>query len=133
MENVRKKYKRKYFDPVVAIRINLDTPGLIYEKWGGGQVGKQGDWLIQKGKEVYTIDSESFSKTYKKVSQGLYIKKAPVWSYRAAREGKIKTKEGHSQYKKGDWIVSNDSHFVDQYPLSDKKFRSLYEVRQRYK
>lgn len=128
MESVPKKYKRKSPRPVVAIRINLDTPGLLYQKWGGEQLGKQGDWLVQNGKEVYTIDSESFSKTYKRVSQGLYIKKAPVWAYRAARAGKIQTKEGYSQYKKGDWIVANDSHFVDQYPLSDRKFRSLYEV-----
>src|SRR5262245_40824016 len=64
--------------PVVAVQLDLDTPGFIYKKWGGEQKCKRGDWLIDNAGEIYTVDQETFRKTYRKVQTGLYKKVSPV-------------------------------------------------------
>jgi hypothetical protein len=44
----RLKYRRKSGQFVVAVRLDLDTNGLSYHKWGGRQRAKRGDWLVGK-------------------------------------------------------------------------------------
>lgn len=126
--NIVRKYQGK--NPVIAsaVKIDLETEGLSYTKWGGPQYGKQGDWLVCKLGDTYTIDVDSFDATYKKVGVGQYVKVAPVWAYEAMENGSVSTKEGDSQYSKGSYIVSNDPNFNDAYPIGGEKFLRMYEV-----
>lgn len=124
------KYRKKNTDTVVAIQIKLKISdgGINYEKWGGTQWAKQDDWIVNNNGEVYTIDQESFAKTYERVSKGLYVKTATVWAEQADSDGQIKTKEGLSDYKAGDMLVYNGPDRTDGYCMGMDKFRSMYEL-----
>lgn len=124
-----KEYRRRPTATVVAIQMNLQMTGLLYEKWGGLQVGKPGDWLVQNGVEVYTVDKDSFAKTYTTAGPvGHFAKTGAVWAMEADTDGKIKTKEGYSDYKHGDMLVWNDPYKSDGYCMSQEKFFELYET-----
>jgi len=121
------RYRRRPSQFITAVRLKLDTNGLRYRKWGGVQVAKRGDWLVDAGGEVYTVDARSFRSTYKKVSPGVYLKKVPVWARIAASAGSIATKEGATRYRRGDYLVFNDRRGRDGYAIPRAKFRKLYE------
>ena len=74
------------------------------------------------------IDRETFEGTYRMVSPGVYEKGTPVWAEEADKPGTIRTKEGSTDYKAGDYLVSNDRQGKDSYAVSRKKFHSLYEL-----
>jgi len=111
---------------VIAVQINLDTEGLDYNKWGGPQHAKQGDWLINNDGECYTIDNESFQLTYKNIGKGLYVKTGNIWAAKACADGFIETKEGRSYFKEGDMILYNNSDRTDGYCMSAEKFEKMY-------
>jgi hypothetical protein len=123
-----RRYVRRPDSPVVAIRLDLETDGLVYRKWGDEQRAKRGDWLVDNGGEVYSVDAESFARTYKRVGDGpgLYIKSTPVWATKAESAGSVLTKEGRSHYQAGDYVVSNSSDGSDQYAIAAAKFETLY-------
>jgi hypothetical protein len=123
----RRKYRRKPDQSVIAVKIDLDTPGLEYRKWGGVQRAKPGDWLVDNDGDIYTVDAEVFTETYKRVSPGNYVKITPVWAEVAAGAGAIKTKEGESHYEAGDYIVYNKENGDDGYCMSEAKFNAMYE------
>jgi len=58
---------------VVAVQIALKDVEFTYDKWGGRQTGKAGDWLVDNAGDVYTVDAESFARTYQKVGDGLSL------------------------------------------------------------
>ncbi|MCU7856784.1 MAG: hypothetical protein KZQ79_14025, partial [Candidatus Thiodiazotropha sp. (ex Lucinoma borealis)] len=72
----RKQYKKRAASSVSAIKLDLETEGFTYRKWGGLQTCKRGDWLVNNEGDVYTVDAETFMNTYTEVSAGLYIKTA---------------------------------------------------------
>ncbi|MDD9945092.1 MAG: hypothetical protein OXU20_28885 [Myxococcales bacterium] len=123
----RKKYRRKPGTTVVAVQLALETEGFTFEKWGGRQHCKQGDWIVDSDGEVHTVDAEVFNKTYQQVSRGVYEKVGTVWAERAEAKGAIPTKEGASAYEPGDMLVFNDAEGTDGYAVSASKFASLYE------
>ena len=123
----RLKYCKKPNQAVLAIRLDLETPGLSYRKWGGPQHAKAGDWLVKNGNEVYTVDARTFARTYRKQAEGFYNKKAPVWAESARSAGTVKTKEGQTRYARGDFIVSNYRDGRDSYAVTAKKFRQMYQ------
>jgi hypothetical protein len=104
----------------------LDTDGFVYRKWGGEQRGKPGDWIVDNGGDVYTIDAEVFARTYRQTATGAYVKITPVWAERAAHAGRLVTKEGSTQYEPGDYLVSNSSDGSDEYAIDAAKFENLY-------
>ena len=117
-------------EPVTAIQIKLETNGLVYNKWGGEQIGKQNDWLVESSTgSVYTIDDESFKKTYKMESAGRYVKFASIWVTIADHDGKVKTKEGYSEYKKGEYLVANcengDDPYTPPYDVIQNNYKKL--------
>jgi hypothetical protein len=122
----RRRYLRRPDRPVTAVRLPLDSEGLVYQTWGGEQRAKPGDWIIDNDGDVYTVDADSFGRTYRKVATGAYVKTAPVWAVRAATAGAVKTKEGSTQYRPGDYLVSNSSDGSDQYAMTSEKFEDLY-------
>ncbi len=121
------KFKRKSLTTVTAVRLDLDTEGFVYRKWGGSQRCKGGDWIVNSSGETYTVDAESFALTYRQLSPGVYVKDAPVWAERAEVAGEIPTKEGRSAYQAGDILVFNDAERRDGYAMSAERFALLYE------
>lgn len=123
----RLRYRKKANQAVTAIRLDLDTPGLRYRKWGGEQRAKRGDWLVENDGEVYTVDSKSFARTYRRVDPGRYVKKTFIWAEVATKPGVVKTKEGGTRYKRGDYIVHNDRRGGDSYAIAARRFNATYE------
>ena len=126
--SMRRKYTKRAGALVVAIPLDLDTDGFIYRKWGGEQKCKAGDWLVNNGGDIYTVDREVFARTYRAESPGLYRKTAPVWAEVADRDGAICTKEGVTHYRAGDYLVFNDEQGRDGYAVSAASFEEMYEA-----
>lgn len=124
----RQRFRRRPDQAVVAVQLKLETEGLRYRKWGHEQFAKPGDWLVDNGGEVYTVDADSFARTYREVARGAYVKCTPVWAARAETAGLVSTKEGATAYAAGDWIVSNREDGSDAYAIGAAKFESLYEA-----
>ena len=122
----RRRYVRRPDRPVAAVRLALDTTGLVYRKWGGRQHAKKGDWLVDNDGDVYTVNARSFARTYRKTAVGAYVKKTPVWAARATTAGRVQTKEGLTRYRAGDYLVSNNRTGSDEYAIAAKKFKDLY-------
>lgn len=120
------KYIRKENTPIVAVQVNLDTYGFTYNKWGGIQHCKKGDWIVLNKDDTYTIDQESFAKTYTQISLGLYEKSNCVWAMESDSAGVISTKEGLTDYFPGDYLVSNNEDGSDCYAMKAKTFHRLY-------
>jgi len=114
--------------PVVAVQINLDTPGFTYRKWGGDQKCKSGDWLVKNGDDTYTVDQQTFQRTYQNVQPGLYKKITPVWAEVAESDGAIPTKEGVTHYKAGHYLVFNNEDGTDGYAMSPETFKEKYKI-----
>jgi hypothetical protein len=112
---------------VVAVQLDLDTRGFTYSKWGGEQACKPGDWIVNNGGDVYTVDRDTFARTYRAESPGLYRKVAPVWAEVAGHDGSIKTKEGVTHFKAGDYLVFNDEKGEDGYAVTAPSFEAMYE------
>ncbi len=121
-------YKKKSTAFVIAVKVDLDTDGFTYNKWGSLQACKSGDWLVYNQGDTYTIDQETFSNTYEQISSGLYVKTNIVWAEVAEDSGVIKTKEGETHYKSGDYLVYNHEDRKDGYAVSSATFKSLYEL-----
>ena len=123
-----KRYKKRGGTVVTAVQINLglvDTI-LVYQKWGSVQVAKEGDWLVDNGDDVYTIDQDSFKETYAAVDDapGRYVKVGFVRAVRATASGWIETKEGRTRYEAGDMLVFNRSG--DGYAIRFENFERMY-------
>ena len=127
MENLR-RYKKKPDQFVVALQLNLDTEGFVYRKWGAEQRCKQGDWIVNNGGDIYSIDAEVFAKTYRKTGEGTYVKTTPIWAKVATQPGSVITIEGESHYQSGDYLVYNNEDGTDAYCISASKFESMYEL-----
>jgi hypothetical protein len=124
----RRRYRKKANQFVVAIQLNLETEGFIYKKWGADQRCKTGDWIVDNGGDVYSVDKEVFEKTYRKLKPGIYVKTTPIWAEKAKQAGSVATKEGESHYIAGDYLVSNNEDGTDAYCISADKFESMYEL-----
>ncbi len=68
----RRKYLKRQGQHVVAVQLDLEMDGFTYQKWGGTQTCKAGDWLVNNDGDVYTIDRDTFARTYQAMSPGMY-------------------------------------------------------------
>jgi hypothetical protein len=123
---IRRRYKRRPNQPNAAVRLALDTDGLVYRKWGAEQHAKAGDWIVDNDGEVHTVDADVFARTYRQIGIGAYVKTSPVWAAPARAAGRVDTKEGVTTYKAGDYLVSNNSDGSDAYAIEAAKFEKLY-------
>ena len=125
---MRKLYKKrpKYF--VTAVQLDLDFEGFEYQKWGGKQKCKAGDWLINNGGDIYTVDKRYFTDNYQLISPGVYNKVEEIWAEVAVENGSIKTLEGSTDYKADDYLVFDQKEGGDGYAIKKQIFESMYEV-----
>ena len=120
------KYHRRSHTTVIAVQLALETDGFTYRKWGATQACKPGDWIVDNGRDVYTVDRDTFDKTYERVGRGEFRKKT-VWARVAISAGSIRTKEGETHYEAGDYLVFNDPEGQDGYAIGRAEFERLYE------
>jgi hypothetical protein len=123
----RRRYRKKASQFVVAIKLDIDTTGFTYQKWGAEQKCSAGDWLVNNNGDIYTVDAGVFAETYRGVAPGIYVKTTPIWAERATEPGSVMTKEGRSHYTTGDYLVSNKEDGTDAYCINAEKFESMYE------
>ena len=123
----RKPYRRRPETAVTAVRLDLDTDGITYRKWGAVQRSKPGDWLVDNDGDVYTVDADVFARTYREIAPGRFEKQGLVWAERADSPGAIATKEGSTEYAAGDMLVFNDEAGEDGWAMSAERFARLYE------
>jgi hypothetical protein len=122
------RYKKKEGVLITAVRLDLETAGFTYEKWGGTQTCKAGDWVVDNNGNTYTIDADVFKRTYRHVGNGQYQKSVIIFAEQASHPGTIKTKEGTTDYKKGDYLVYNNHGRQDGYAMSEEDFYRMYEA-----
>jgi len=127
MHEQRRKYIKRKTQIVTAVQLDLETDGFTYRKWGGAQQCKRGDWLVNNNGDVYTVDRESFQRTYEATGPGAYVKTAPVWAEEASAAGEVRTKEGATHYEKGDYLVYNQADGGDAYAVKRGEFERMYE------
>ena len=106
----RLKYVKRPSQTVAAVQLDLDTKGFTYRKWGSLQRCKARDWIVDNEGDVYTVDRLSFGRTYRQVRPGAYVKITPVWAEKADEAGRVKTKEGSTGYRRGDYLVFNEKN-----------------------
>lgn len=122
----RRRYIKRPDQTVVAVQLALDTEGFTYRKWGGVQTCKAGDWIVNNGGDTYTVDQETFARTYRQTGPGTYVKAAPVWAEVATEAGAVQTKEGVTRYQPGDYLVFNQEDGGDPYAVTAERFESMY-------
>ncbi|MBT8363353.1 MAG: hypothetical protein KJP23_01520 [Deltaproteobacteria bacterium] len=125
---IRRRYRKRSDQFVVAVQLLLDTTGFTYRKWGAEQQCKQGDWIVDNDGNIYSVDAEVFAKTYRKSGDGIYVKTTPIWAEVATQPGSVVTKEGESHYQSGDYLLYNNEDGTDAYRLSAAKFELMYEL-----
>ena len=125
---MRQRYRKKVDSFIIAVQLNLETEGFTYHKWGAQQQCKKDDWLVNSAGETYTVDAETFAKSYRMTTPGIYTKSTPVWAEKATHDGSVFTKEGESHYRSGDYIVSNDDEGSDRYCMPAARFEAIYEL-----
>ena len=123
----RRTYVKREAQTVIAVQLDLDTKGFTYEKWGGTQTCKPGDWIVSNAGDTYTVDRESFASTYRAAGHGEYVKIAPVYAEVAANAGDVTTKEGTTHYAAGDYLVYNEPDGGDPYAVSKENFERMYQ------
>lgn len=123
----RRQYVKRATQFVIAVQLDLDTSGFTYKKWGDTQTCKRGDWIVNNDGDTYTIDGESFTRTYRSEGAGRYVKTTPVWAEATSAAGSVPTKEGATHYEAGDYIVSNEEQGADSYAVSKADFERMYE------
>ena len=128
--NTRQAYVKRSSEFVVAVRVDLETEGFTYQKWGSRQRCKPGDWLVNNDGDTYTVDGESFLRSYQPTGPGTYRKTTPVWAEMAATAGEVRTREGTTHHEAGDYLVYNEPDGRDGYAVSKATFERMYEADQ---
>lgn len=126
--SARKLYKKRpqYF--VTAVQLDLDFKGFSFRKWGNEQKCSAGDWLVNNGGDIYTVEKEYFQQHYQEISPGKFEKLGPVWAEAATESGNIDTIEGKTAYQTGDYLVYDRPEGGDAYAIKKQKFEQFYEL-----
>jgi hypothetical protein len=124
---MRRQYRRKRDQFVLAVQLALEMDGFSYRKWGAEQRCTAGDWLVDNDGDVYTVAEKEFARTYQEIEPGRYWKATPIWAEPAAAPGSIQTLEGTTHYEAGDYVVANEELGPPTYAVKAKKFEAMYE------
>lgn len=125
---MRERYRKKADQFVTAVQLQLELIDFAYKKWGGEQRAQSGDWLVNNDGDVYTVEQQTFARTYKYLQPGKYLKTTPIWAELATQAGAVQTKEGQSRYATGDYLVSNNEDGSDAYCMTAERFTKMYEL-----
>lgn len=121
------RYKKRATSMITAVKLELKTEGFSYQKWGGIQRCKAGDWLVDNDGDIYTIDAGVFARTYKPAEMpGRYVKTTVIFAKKAEQAGVIQSKEGETHYQRGDYIVYNEAGEKDGYAVEADMFEAMY-------
>jgi hypothetical protein len=123
----RRKYVKRATQFVVAVQVDLELDDFTFRKWGARQRCKRGDWLVNNNGDVYTVDGQTFSRTYRATGPGTYVKTTPIWAEVAEMAGEVSTKEGFTHYGLGDYLVYNEPDGGDAYAVTRQEFERMYE------
>ncbi len=123
----RKAYRKRPEFYVTAVQLDLEELQLTHRKWGHTQSCKTGDWLVNNGGDVYTVDKSYFREHYQRISPGVYKKIAAVWAEVAEYDGELPTLEGTSAYRAGDYLVFDAEQGGHGYPVPRLRFERMYE------
>ena len=123
-----RRFSKTMHKPVRAIQITLPDCQLHYQKWGGSQRAKTGDWIVTNGDNSYTVECSSFRDSYRCLYGDWYLKVAPVWAEQATAPGRIETREGQSSYSAGDYLVYNQPNRIDGYTVPKQEFENNYRL-----
>lgn len=99
--NTRQQYVKRPSQFVIVEQLDLKTDGVNYEKWGGTQTCKSGDWIVNNHEDTYTVDGDTLARAYRSTGPGTYVKSTPVWAEIARESGNVRTKEGTNQLPAG--------------------------------
>lgn len=122
-----KRYRKRATSKITAVKVDLQTGGFTYEKWGGTQRCKAGDWLVDNEGDTYTIDAEVFARTYEPAdTPGRYVKTTLIVARKAEAAGAVQSKEGVTHYQAGDYVVYNEADESDSYAIEAAKFDEMY-------
>jgi hypothetical protein len=125
--NARQQFVKRASQFVIAVQVDLETEGFTYQKWGSTQTCKRGDWLVNNSGDTYTVDRDTFARTYRGKGPGIYVKATSVWAEIANEAGEVRTKEGATHYEPGDYLVYNEPDGGDGYAVSKTVFERMYE------
>jgi hypothetical protein len=123
----RQAYVKRSTEFVVAVKVDLETEGFTYRKWGAWQTCKAGDWLVNNAGDTYTVDGDTFVRTYRSSGAGTYVKTTPVWAETASAAGEMPIKEGKTHHEAGDYLVYNEPDGGDGYAVPKAVFERMYE------
>ena len=123
----RKRFRKRPKFHVHAVQIDLEFSEFKYQKWGGEQTARPGDWLVDNNGDVYTVKKDYFRDYYKKISPGVYEKVGEIWAEAAAEKGTIETLEGTTDYNSGDYLVFDRRQGGDGYAVKKQVFERMYE------
>lgn len=124
----RTQYRKRDIFHVTAVRLDLDFEGFSYRKWNNNQRCSKGDWLLNNGGDIYTVTADYFNTHYQQISPGQFNKVGGVWAEEATEDGDIKTLEGQTSYKTGDYLVFDRAVGGDAYAIKKSKFELMYEA-----
>jgi hypothetical protein len=88
---IRRQYRKRSDQFVVAVQLDLDTTGFTYRKWGAEQQCKKGDWIVDNDGDIYSVDGDVFAKTYRNPLRAGIVKRLAAYrwsSYSAFAYGK---------------------------------------------
>ncbi|SMF15447.1 Protein of unknown function [Alteromonadaceae bacterium Bs31] len=124
----RKQYKKRPNFHMTAVQIDIEGPGIFYNKWGAEQHGKPGDWLVNNGGDIYTVENTYFKENYQEVSPGQFEKIGSVWAEVTTKDGSVPTLEGPSTYITGDYLVYDRQNGGAAYAVKKQHFERMYEL-----
>jgi len=75
---------------------------------------------------VNTVSAGVFTRTYQPVGPTISVKHTIVWAEAAACDRDMRTRQGRTPYRHGDYRVWNDEGGTDSYVIANKKFTWLY-------
>ena len=123
----RKLYRKRPKYHVTAVQLDLEFDNFSYKKWGGTQICKPGDWLVNNNDDIYTVDKEYFRDNYQFVSPGLYKKIGEVWAETATENGETQSQAGNTSYTVGDYLVFDRAQGGEGYAIKKHLFERMYE------
>ncbi len=121
-------YRKRDNLPVTAVQLDLDFGIFNYQKWGGEQKAKPGDWLVLNNNDTYTVDQTVFASTYQQVAPGQYTKTATIWAWPVADAGTVATIEGSTVYQAGDYLVADSAGAEPSYAITAASFERFYQT-----